>query len=62
MDNFSDENILSTLGFLSQVKNNNKVLKTLEVYFKNIESIKSFNAWISFPRMSPNGKKIVFEK
>lgn len=44
MDNFSDENILSTLGFLSQVKNNNKVLKTLEVYFKkyiydnNIES------------------------
>ena len=34
----------ATLGFLSQVKNNNKVLKTLEVYFKkyiydnNIES------------------------
>ncbi|WP_195999426.1 hypothetical protein [Clostridium sp. 1001271B_151109_B4] len=44
MDSFSDENIISTLGFLSQVKNNNKVLKTLEVYFKkyiydnNIES------------------------
>lgn len=32
MDNFSDENILSTLGFLSQVKNNNKS-------FKNFRSI-----------------------
>ena len=44
MDTFSDENIIATLGFLSQVKNNTKVLKTLEVYFKkyiydnNIES------------------------
>ena len=44
MENFSEENIISTLGFLSQVKNNAKVLKTLEVYFKkyiydnNIES------------------------
>lgn len=44
MDTFSEENIISTLGFLSQVKNNAKVLKTLEVYFKkymydnNIES------------------------
>lgn len=34
MDTFSDENIIATLGFLSQVKNNTKVLKTLEVYFK----------------------------
>ena len=44
MDTFSDENVIATLGFLSQVKNNTKVLKTLEVYFKkyiydnNIES------------------------
>ena len=44
MENFSDENIISTLGFLSQVKNNPKVLRTLEIYFKkyiydnNIES------------------------
>lgn len=44
MDSFSDENIIATLGFLSQVKNNPKVTKTLEVYFKkyiydnNIES------------------------
>lgn len=44
MDSFSDENIIATLGFLSQVKNNSKVTKTLEVYFKkyiydnNIES------------------------
>lgn len=44
MENFTEENIISTLGFLSQVKNNGKVLKTLEVYFKkyiydnNIES------------------------
>ena len=44
MDTFSDENIIATLGFLSQVKNNTKVLKTLEFYFKkyiydnNIES------------------------
>ena len=44
MVTFSDENVISTLGFLSQVKNNTKVLKTLEVYFKkyiydnNIES------------------------
>lgn len=44
MDSFNDENIISTLGFLSQVKNNTKILKTLEVYFKkyiydnNIES------------------------
>ena len=44
MENFTDENIISTLGFLSQVKNNAKVSKTLEVYFKkyiydnNIES------------------------
>ena len=44
MDSFSDENIIATLGFLSQVKNNAKVTKTLEVYFKkyiydnNIES------------------------
>ena len=43
-DTFSDENVIATLGFLSQVKNNTKVLKTLEVYFKkyiydnNIES------------------------
>ncbi len=34
MENFTDENIISTLGFLSQVKNNAKVSKTLEVYFK----------------------------
>ena len=34
MDTFSDENVIATLGFLSQVKNNTKVLKTLEVYFK----------------------------
>ena len=44
MENFSAENIISTLGFLSQVKNNPKVLRTLEIYFKkyiydnNIES------------------------
>ena len=44
LDTFSDENVIATLGFLSQVKNNTKVLKTLEVYFKkyiydnNIES------------------------
>lgn len=44
MENFTQENIISTLGFLSQVKNNPKVLKTLEIYFKkyiydnNIES------------------------
>ena len=44
MDTFSDENVIATLGFLSQVKNNTKVLKTVEVYFKkyiydnNIES------------------------
>ena len=44
IDTFSDENVIATLGFLSQVKNNTKVLKTLEVYFKkyiydnNIES------------------------
>ena len=44
MDTFSDENVIATLGFLSQVKNNTKVLKTLEVYLKkyiydnNIES------------------------
>lgn len=44
MQDFSSENIISTLGFLSQVKNNHKVLKTLEVYFRkyiydnNIES------------------------
>ena len=44
MGTFSDENVIATLGFLSQVKNNTKVLKTLEVYFKkyiydnNIES------------------------
>ena len=44
MDTFSDENVIETLGFLSQLKNNTKVLKTLEVYFKkyiydnNIES------------------------
>ena len=44
MDTFSDENVIATLGFLSQVKNNTKVLTTLEVYFKkyiydnNIES------------------------
>lgn len=44
MENFSDEDIISTLGFLSQVKNNQKILRTLQVYFKkyiydnNIES------------------------
>lgn len=44
MDSFTDENVIATLGFLSQVKNNSKILKTLEVYFKkyiydnNIES------------------------
>ncbi|MEN8076303.1 hypothetical protein ABFP60_05025 [Clostridioides difficile] len=44
MDNFNDENVIATLGFLSQVKNNPKVIKTLEVYLKkyiydnNIES------------------------
>ena len=44
MENFSAENIISTLGFLSQVKGNPKVLRTLEIYFKkyiydnNIES------------------------
>lgn len=44
MDTFNEDNVLATLGFLSQVKNNNKVLRTLNVYLKkylfdnNIES------------------------
>ena len=29
MENFSDEDIISTLGFLSQVKNNQKILRTI---------------------------------
>lgn len=34
MESFNEENIIATLGFLSQVKNNEKVLKTLKIYFK----------------------------
>ena len=48
--------------FCGQGENEKYPLMSFDTLSKNIESIKSFNAWISFPRMSPNGKKIVFEK